>query len=238
MGVSVDPPGPNAHRIIRITNVRANAAAKGLTQANATQPIISIISVFGSNAVTIVDPTHAVARVQLGMIATVSTSSPAHLREGYSNSWKTENIADTCANGAAKPFYFYAGGTSHPPEAAQSVPGAVYDTESGFQYQNDSINRPLDVPTNALACSAVSSVGYPFASAGFGGLNTGVTTAGVADQGTRLALRFTNVPPGASIQVPQVVQLFNIINNGITGVMVLTNADSAELDLIVPPPAS
>lgn len=58
-------------------------------------------------------------------------------------------------------------------------------------------------------------------------MNTGIDSAGVANAGTRVAIRFGNIPPGASVQIPQVVPLLNVINHVNTGIMVLTNTDSA-----------
>ena len=95
-----------------------------------------------------------------------------------------------------------------------------------FEWQNNVANGPL-LPLNAYA--GISNLENPFSSAALGGLNTGITGAGVADAGTRLALRFPDIPAGASVQVPQVVHEFQAIPvaHTISGVMVLTNTDSS-----------
>jgi hypothetical protein len=73
----------------------------------------------------------------------------------------------------------------------------------------------------------------PLNSVGYGGLNTGISQAGIAEAGTRIAIRFSGIPQGASVQVPTVVNLIGFVfgfsgpSPATTGVMVLTNADSA-----------
>jgi len=56
-------------------------------------------------------------------------------------------------------------------------------------------------------------------------LNTGISSAGVANSGTRIAIRFGNIPAGASVQVPSFVNLTGATSP--SGVLVLTNSDSA-----------
>jgi hypothetical protein len=69
----------------------------------------------------------------------------------------------------------------------------------------------------------VADLGSPLDSIGAGGLNTGINSAGTVNAGTRLALSFTNLPPGYAVQVPEVIYL----QPDNSGVMVLTNTDSA-----------
>jgi len=60
------------------------------------------------------------------------------------------------------------------------------------------------------------------------GTGTGITNAGIATQGTRLVMNFTNVPSGTSIAVPTVVYLTNVVNsNTITGVAVLVTGTAS-----------
>lgn len=229
--VPIDPPGnicptPVAglcHRIFRITNLRGNATRYGATFLQ-TQVINSFLLVNPLNGLPMDQPDIHVARVNPGLRFTVGGAS-VYLRETFPVAWKPKNISFTFTNGVQCPSYSYAGGTAYPPDAAQNVPGFANDTESGFQWQNNSPNGP---PSPNLPCfSPVQNIGSPLSSAGFGGFNTGIATSGVADSGTRLALRFENIPPGASVEIPQIVQLSNVITHAITGVMVRTNTDSA-----------
>jgi len=227
LGVPIDPPGticPNhpgsaCYRIIRITNIRGDAAFFGV-MGNDVATVHAQIIVNPFFGLPIDSPMSIVARAQAGLSFTTSASS-VRLQEGSFDFWKTRNIAVSAYNGTvAPPFYSYTGGTFYPVDAAQNLNAFAYETESGFQWQNNSINRPLP------AFGGFLNPNYPLFSFGYGGLNTGITSAGVANAGTRVAIRF-NIPSGATVQVPQVVQLHNVLSNLITGVMVRTTANSA-----------
>jgi hypothetical protein len=234
IAVPIDPPGticpnqatqPICHRIIRITNIRGNATTFGVTTGNSTAAVHAQTIVNPASGLPIDNPASVVARVQLGLTSTVGTSS-VRLQEAYANAWKPKNISLSLANGTIAP-YGYLGGTNYPPDAAQNVIGFVYDAESGFQWQNNGPNGPPSPNPPTPFGPVVPNNGNPFHSAGLGGSNTGIDSSGVANAGTRLAVRFGNIPPGASLQIPQTVQLHNVITNTITGVMVRTNTDSA-----------
>ena len=137
--------------------------------------------------------------------------------EGFATSFKPKNFAEITGNGTQVNggSYAYNGLTTYPPDANQSVPGAVYNSESGFEYSG------LSDPAAGITAG--------------GGI-------GAATQGTRLAFTLTNVPNGANVWVPPVVYLYRqgtftggplaapnltsanyAANGGVaTGVMVLT----------------
>jgi hypothetical protein len=74
-GVPVDPPGASGFRVIRLTNLRANANALGVAGSNAT-PVSVFATVTGTpfNVLPITGvATQAVGSVQRGMVATVNT---------------------------------------------------------------------------------------------------------------------------------------------------------------------
>jgi len=231
IGVPIDPPGtvcpnqatqPVCHRILRITNIRGDAAFFGVTGNNVAMVHAQIL-VNPVSGLPIDSPMSVVARAQTGLSFTGGASS-VRLQEGFFDSWKTRNIKVSLDNGSVG-FYSYANLTNYPVDAAQNVLAFAYETESGFQWQNNGLNRP---PLNNPPFGGFGFLNpnYPLFSFGYGGLNTGITSAGVANAGTRVAIRF-NIPSGATVQVPQVVQLHNVVTNLITGVMVRTTANSA-----------
>jgi len=115
----------------------------------------------------------------------------------------------------------------------QNVPGAIYNTETGFQYSptyaQPTPNPPVGVGTTAVTGSA--NTPQPFADG-----STGISGAGNATAGTRLELTFTNIPQGSEIFVPPVIFLYRqnttppspaIYTAGVsTGVAVLTTTDA------------
>lgn len=66
-GVPVTPPGTTGVRIIRITNIRANAAAIGASSTLIPNQITAFISVSPSNSIAINNPQQTVAYVQRGL---------------------------------------------------------------------------------------------------------------------------------------------------------------------------
>ncbi len=172
-------------------------------------------------------------------------TSPVHnwaqitLQEGFANAWKTKNISYVLANGIANSTgqgFAYDGATypSVPSgDAWQNVPGAVYNTESGFEYSTlDTLyptpNPPLGVGTTPV--TGAINTGYPLSDAN----GTGISTAGIVTQGTRLALSFSSVPTQSNIWVQPVLYLYrqgvagsSLFPSGTTsGVMVLVSTDA------------
>jgi hypothetical protein len=229
--IPIDPPGticpnqvsqPVCHRIIRITNIRADAAETGvITGSNQTSSINAQVIATPPQGLPLGSPSLVVARVQAGLIEPSVAGSSVFIREAFSNSFKPRSLTQILANGGAVP-YTYSGipnaipGINH----NQNVPGTSYDTESTFTNSLDSAhgNNPL----NPL----VGGAGAGIAFSNQGGIDTGITNAGIADSGTRFALQF-DIPAGASMQVPQVVQLTNVVTHAVTGVTVLTTTDSS-----------
>jgi len=156
--------------------------------------------------------------------------------EGYQNAWKTKNIAfmttgtstpgnNAVGNGTYSTLGVTYGSTiNYPSDVAQNVPGVNYNTESGFEWVGSGpgvglgAGQPVLIsnPPNGVSTVTVASNGYSL----YDQNGTGISSAGQATQGTRLALSFTNVPQGASIFVNPIVLLTN--GTATTGVMVLT----------------
>ncbi len=163
------------------------------------------------------------------------------LQEGFANSWKPKNISYTVANGApntAGQGFGYNGGFATPADNAQNVPGAIYNTESGFEFASlASVPTPQNPPLGVGTAAVTGSTGG--GAQAFNDASTGIATAGSVTQGTRLALSIGSVPTGAFVWVQPTLYLFRIGAVGATvptasltfnaaissGVMVLVTTD-------------
>jgi hypothetical protein len=184
-GVPIDAPGTVNTRVIRITNVRANACQLGTSSTLIPTQIVMFISVTGSQQVTINNPQQTVAFIQPGLIVgntsasllqcisdnpgLIASGNPItgadfqiRATEGFASSFKRRNITLT------------ADGTTSPAPRAQNIPGYPYNTESGFY-------NPA--------------------------LFTATPVVGLADFGTRIRLTFNNIGAGVNIFVPVKVNL-------------------------------
>ncbi len=193
-------------------------------------------------------------------------------QEGFASSWKAKNISfitSTTGNGVFQNlsnYWVYGSGgntclssatncpINYPIDQNQNVPGAIYNTESGFEYPTSSpaTADPTPNPPNGIGTVQVTSTANSFANAynvgGTSGLTNGtnISGAGVANQGTRLAVQVSNIPNGSIVLVPQVIYLSNFISlggsNGVgnkaSGVMVLTNTDANGAGSYSPPTTS
>jgi len=134
------------------------------------------------------------------------------IQEGFASAWKEKNLsqiigspAGTGGNGTfSGAGYTYNGGTNYPTDVNQNVPGVNYNTESGFEYISNAATPTPNPPAGFGSGSVTGGSTNPFADAN----GTGISGAGVASQGTRLALSFANVPAGTSIWVPPIVYLY------------------------------
>jgi len=184
LGVPIDAPGTAGQRVIRITNVRANAFQLGVSSTLIPTQITMYIAVNGSQQVTINNPTQTVAFIQIGLVVGSQTASflqcnsnntgligdsgsvasdfYIQVKEGFASSFKRRNIALT------------ADGVTQPAPLDQNVPGYPYNTESGFYAPE---------------------------------LFTGTPIVGLADTGTRILLRFNNIGAGVRVFVPTTVSL-------------------------------
>ena len=274
-GVPFDPPGTVTTRLLRITNVRADAEILGVSSTFGQNVVTMSVAFTGSQAVTITNFTaqQTVATVLNGLTVTsdgkgdsvynnlaflqcnsenpklgagtASTGSDVpgggnykvqpgvQFVEGFQNAWKTKNIAfmtntgggaaGTTGNGTYTSTGATFGGTiNYPTDVAQNVPGVNYNTESGFEWVGTApgaagTTQPILTPNppSGVSGTTVSSNGFALYDA-----NTGIQNSGVATQGTRLAISFTNIPQGVAAFVPPIVTLYN--GTTTTGVMVYT----------------
>jgi hypothetical protein len=251
-GIPIDPPGttcPNpvngqCHRIIRITNIRGDATSKSVVVANVTQTVTADLIINPSSGLPVDNPEHSVARVTLGLIGPALNAAKVDFiqcsslgsqtqslvytfQEGFNEAFKPQSLTQVLLNGAAKPSYtFVAANTTQGVLNNQNVPGAVYDTESGFTNALAAANG--DVPTNALTGgppSGGAGNGAPFTNTG--GSATNIAAAGIATQGTRLFVSFSSIPAGSSVTAPNCVNLVNVIGGGTTGIAVQITGSTA-----------
>jgi len=184
LGVPIDAPGTAGQRVIRITNIRANAFQLGVSSTLIPTQITMYIAVNGSQQVTINNPTQTVAFIQVGLIVggqtasflqctdnnngllggtqTVASDFYIQVSEGFASSFKRRNIS------------LSADGVTAPAPSDQNVPGYPYNTESGFYAKE---------------------------------LFTSTPVVGLADTGTRILLRFNNLGAGVHVFVATTVPL-------------------------------
>lgn len=170
--------------------------------------------------------------------------------EGFASSWKAKNIAqitNQAGNGYlpfAASYWAYDGFNSsspggtllYPKDQFQNVPGAIYNTESGFMYPGSSATLDSSATTPAAPGNPPFGTGTTPVTAGANALHNGtlIDNAGIADNGTRLQLQISNIPAGANVYVPDAIYLTNGTNNGATppvsnhsGIAVLVTTDGS-----------
>jgi len=162
-------------------------------------------------------------------------------QEGFQSSWKAKNIAyitnQAPGNGVLTgglSYWQYAGFsngsvvTNVPGDLNQNVPNAIYNTESGFENPVGGTDPSPNPPQGTGTPGPAPGLGLPFNSGA-----TGISGAGIATQGTRLAVQITSIPTGASVLVPQVIFLTNgtttggVLNHSGVAVLVTTDANGA-----------
>ncbi len=190
LGVPIDPPGTTNTRIIRITNVRANANQLGVSSTLIPTQIVMFVSATSTTSIPINNPQQTVAFIQPGLtfglrtavglnfLQCVSTNSGAatssssaltssrhilRFTEGFASAFKRRVNIGTSVT-------FNADESQLP--VAQNTPNNNFFTESGFY--------------NPFAVVGTNS----------GAATTNLAQAGLASQGTRLMARFTNIPAG------------------------------------------
>jgi len=176
LGVPVDPPGTAGTRVIRITNVRANANQLGVSGTLIPSNIIMNISATGTTSVPINNPTQVVAFVQDGMsFSVVKNTSFLQCETASAAADGAPCQADlflryqeNFASAFKQRFFTQAG---QQPQS-QNIFGAAYNTENGFH--------------NTMATFSNAH---------------NIQGAGVALQGTRLLARFNAVPAGTTVRV-------------------------------------
>ena len=193
-GLPFDPPGPNGQRIFRITNLRASALSVGTPSASTPVQIIAAVAISGQTSVNLNNPQQVVAFSQLPY--SLSTKNVQAGTNGISQFTVTltESFPSMFKTRSAAP---YAGQNTSPAPVNENTPGNVNPaSETGFYN------------------SSLPNI------AGRGNLGT----AGLADQGTRVQLRVSQIPSGVSITAPLTANLMQGTNN--TGIARLISTDA------------
>jgi hypothetical protein len=154
-GVPIVPPGTNQTRTFRITNVRANAAGAGVSTSLVPTQIIAFLSISASQSLALNNPQQAVAFVQPGLQFAVrncngsgtSTDNPIPRNfvqcssepggdNRLFNTPNTDRPYDAQLGLRFREGFQTAFKTLAEPGQAESLPGVVYNTESGFVRQS------------------------------------------------------------------------------------------------------
>jgi hypothetical protein len=177
-GVVITAPG-NGQRILRITNVRANASQIGVAATLIPNQITAFLSASPSQSLPINNPQQTVAFVQTGLVfdvrncASTTTLTNTTLAQciGVNNSGNRNLLTGTTGDMQFAVRFQEGFQTAFKPQILAnqipSVPGTVYSSESGF------VRNTAELPY----------------------------AIGGADHGTRLVARFQNVPAGVRLFV-------------------------------------
>jgi hypothetical protein len=219
LGVPVDPPGTvQASRTYRITNVRANANQLGVSSTLIPQQITMFISATPPTSLPINNPTQTVAFVQVGLID-LAVRGPGNVSDLRSFLQCVHTNRDLSTD-PSKAF-----NTPDPPSGISGLLRYREGFASSFKRRNIAVPSPYDadvsappiaqdVPGGIVPVSLAPNVGTGvfnaagqfapfFAETGFynPALVSPYTNAGLADHGTRLMARFSNMPAGTSLFV-------------------------------------
>ena len=222
-GVPIDAPGTSGTRVIRVTNIRANAFQLGVSSTLIPTQISEIISVNPSQTVTISQPPggSVVGSVSPGLLAktiiplayqqcadvnTFLLSPPGRVvtdsgigvtaTEGFAYSFKPQNYQQ---------FFNvkYGGVAAYVPPGnfiPQNIPGFPYNTESGFAPVAVGLTQPA----------------------------SGLDAVGFADHGTQLQFSVSGVPSGVTLFAPAYVYLTGSYGTGTPyGIAVLVSQSAS-----------
>lgn len=186
--IPVNPPGPNADRILRFRNIRLNAN----TLPQNGQALV-FVSISGTQVTGLQNPQVAVGNVRAGISFEARGPNDAALPGPISLTACTANNADLAANVGAS-AYSSPGGRTMLVRFTEGFPGA-------FKKRNASTTAAE--PLSAVAQDSITA-GYNsesgFFNPAFPSAN-GLNRAGLADGGTVLRAQFSNIPPGMRVYV-------------------------------------
>jgi len=138
------------------------------------------------------------------------TTNSILLQEGFPTAFKVRNFAQIITNGIAPAtpgqHYQWNGITSSitSPDINQNVPNALYNTETGINF-DPLLANPAPNPPAGTSSNGAAPAGSAFNNTGQHG--TGISTAGEVSQGTRFAIHFAGIPIGSNPSVPLTVDL-------------------------------
>lgn len=188
LGVPIDPPGTTATRIIRITNVRANANQLGVSSTLIPTQIVMFVSATSTTSIPINNPQQTVAFIQPGMTFSTRTLTSANYLQCVSNNGSAATSSSSNMTSTRHILRFTEGFASAFKKRVNGVEGNA-DTNVSALDQNTPNN-------NFFTESGFYNANVVTAGNNTGSLTTNIASAGLASQGTRLMARFTNVPAG------------------------------------------
>ena len=163
--------------------------------------------------------------------------------ENFATAFKVKNLAQILGNGtlAATNYTYVNGALNYPADYDQNVPGAVYGTETGFYFPPAAssiapggVEPPSGFGSPVLPGTPATTIGTRFSdptgSSSIGG-GTGIGIAGLANQGTRIAIMTDPTPTGTTLYYPLTVALKNQATGVTTGVLELIATDSSGSNL-------
>jgi hypothetical protein len=110
LGVPIDPPGTTATRIIRITNVRANANQLGVSSTLIPTQIVMFVSATSTTSIPINNPQQTVAFIQPGLtFSTRTIGSSNYLQCVSNNSGAATSTTSALGNGGRHVLRFSEG---------------------------------------------------------------------------------------------------------------------------------
>jgi hypothetical protein len=235
-GIPIDPPGTQSTRIIRITNVRGNANYLGVSSTLVPTQITEYVSITGSTSVPVNNPQQTVAFVQPGLTLSTSGAPDSFIQcvsanssiagdptaslgsgsqdgqqfsirftEGFGTAWKVRNISEVLPGATTATW-------AQGADVNQNVPGAIYNTETGF---NNNATDPNPNPPNYTGPALTTTNSGTWAS-----------TIGTATQGTRLMVQFNSVPTGTQLFVPVILNTINLLTSANSGIARLVTTDA------------
>ena len=249
-GIPFDPPGTSGARVLRITNVRVNASQLGVpagSQATVAMLVSTSASgvfanAFGGGpiALPITNPTPTVAIAQTSLDFNVADPQTCLQCEPANTDFVGDNSKALNSKGAPCdsvmgnlrfterfPTVFRRRSIRLPigdsdarlahlattPNLSQDSLGTIYQTETGFYKQASTSNWPSALQNGTVA------------------VGTSDGALGLADHGTRLIVRFSNVQSGLAIWLRGINPINTLqggnLNTGIrTGTLTLTTSDS------------
>jgi hypothetical protein len=215
-GVPIDAPGTSGTRVIRITNIRANAFQLGVSSTLVPTQIFAIVAVNGSTTLTINQPANGNAigtvvpglqqppTIAVGVVPgsalyqqcnsvntyLIPTPSASPTDSGVSVS-VTEGFAYSFKPQNYQQYYNvkYAGVADYVAPGnyvPQNIPGFPYNTESGFSPAAIGLTQP----------------------------SSGTELVGYADHGTQVQFTVTGVSSGVTLYAPEYVYLTGSYGSG------------------------
>jgi len=219
-GVPIDPPGTTGLRLVRLTNVRANACQLGLSSTLIPTQIVGFVGITGGQFFTINNPQQTLAFINQGLVVSWQNTQLQQCNNlnvggggigGNFFAGSTVGIAVTNVNvreGFAQSFKR----VQYTPDTSISgvgiAAGSTFSSTGGFTSIFFYNTAPQNVPGLAYNTESGFQPTLP------NGTTQLDPRLGSANFGTRILLRFSNIGIGARIIVPGVVAL--TIDNGVT----------------------